>query len=425
MAKKGKKKGKKGKKEVKGPEQVTTMEIINERSKMLCPRMGDMYTKSVNVETILQDVAENFIEKVIDNQLSTVSLCNMKLCKFPTLINIRSELDCLVELNLSKNNLFNGDEIFKSLSVLRNLKRLNLSENFLNGMLSTHVGLLTKLEVFNLDVNNLSSLCPAIQQWENIKVFTISDNSLTSLPQECSKWQTITILNMKNNKITDIGNLPQYWPNLERLYLGTNLINTIPFEIGNCKELSILDLSCNGIQTLPLSLANCSNLQYLFLGSNKIEYLPPEIFVSLTKLTELHLYKNKITVIPVEVKNLQAIKKISLASNNLRGLPDEIGECTTLEELYLSNNAKFSYFPGSAGHLRRLKELSLAKCPALKQLPNTAADMTSLKELDLRAAKKQVCKITPELVSTLKDRYCKVRGGVVKKAKGKKGKKTG
>lgn len=59
------------------------------------------------------------------------------------------------------------------------MKKLNLSENFLNGMLSTHVGLLTKLEVFNLDVNNLSSLCPSIQLWTNITVFTISDNSLT------------------------------------------------------------------------------------------------------------------------------------------------------------------------------------------------------------------------------------------------------
>jgi Leucine-rich repeat (LRR) protein len=47
-----------------------------------------------------------------------------------------------------------------------------------------------------------------------------------------------------------------------------------------------------------------------------------------------------------------AIQKLSLASNQLRGLPDEIAACTTLEELYLSNNAKFSYFPGSAGHLR-------------------------------------------------------------------------
>ena len=44
--------------------------------------------------------------------------------------------------------------------------------------------------------------------------------------------------------------------------------------------------------------------------------------------------------------------------------------------------------------------------------------MVSLKELDLRAAKKQVCKITPELVDALKMHFCKIRGGVVKKAKG-------
>jgi hypothetical protein len=67
-----------------------------------------------------------------------------------------------------------------------------------------------------------------------------------------------------------------------------------------------------------------------------------------------------------------------------------------------------------------LKELSLSRCPALKQLPNTTAEMTCLRELDLRAAKKQVCKISPELVEALKQQLCKVRGGVVKKSKGGK-----
>lgn len=46
------------------------------------------------------------------------------------------------------------------------------------------------------------------------------------------------------------------------------------------------------------------------------------------------------------------IEKLTLGSNNLRGLPDEIGNCTTLEELYVNNNAKFSYFPQTCGHLR-------------------------------------------------------------------------
>ena len=52
-------------------------------------------------------------------------------------------------------------------------------------------------------------------------------------------------------------------------------------------------------------------------------------------------------------------------------------------------------------------------------------DLEDLRELDLRAAKKQVCKITPEFVQQLELHQCKVRGGLVKKAKGggKKGKK--
>ena len=52
-------------------------------------------------------------------------------------------------------------------------------------------------------------------------------------------------------------------------------------------------------------------------------------------------------------------------------------------------------------------------------------ELEDLRELDLRAAKKQVCKITPEFVQQLELHQCKVRGGLVKKAKGggKKGKK--
>lgn len=67
---------------------------------------------------------------------------------------------------------------------------------------------------------------------------------------------------------------------------------------------------------------------------------------------------------------------------------------------------------------RMLQELSLRKCPALKSLPTSAADMTSLRELDVRAPKKQVCKITPEVAEILKNQDCMVRGGVVKKGKG-------
>ena len=52
------KKGKKGKKDKKnvvaGPQPVTTVQIIQDRTKMLCPRMGDVYSRALNVEGILE-----------------------------------------------------------------------------------------------------------------------------------------------------------------------------------------------------------------------------------------------------------------------------------------------------------------------------------------------------------------------------------
>lgn len=54
MPKKGKK-GKKDKKKVEaGPQPVTTVQIIQDRTKMLCPRMGDIYSRALNVEGILE-----------------------------------------------------------------------------------------------------------------------------------------------------------------------------------------------------------------------------------------------------------------------------------------------------------------------------------------------------------------------------------
>ena len=150
--------------------------------------------------------------------------------------------------------------------------------------------------------------------------------------------------------------------------------------------------------------------------------------MTLTNLVDLQLFKNKITEVPPEIGSLGALKRLSLASNNIKALPEEIGACTALTELYLNNNAKFSKLPPTTGHLQMLKELSIRKCPALKEIPHTiavdkemgpASGCISLRELDVRAPKKQVCKMTPEMMDVFESLGCVVRGGVVKKGKKK------
>jgi hypothetical protein len=111
------KKGKKKKGEV-GPEIRTTMEIINERSKMFCPRLGDNYARTIKVEEILQDVVLKTIDKCITKQQDNLNLAGMRLSKLPNLADMNMDLYNLVDINLSRNQLFNGHEVFKVLKML-------------------------------------------------------------------------------------------------------------------------------------------------------------------------------------------------------------------------------------------------------------------------------------------------------------------
>ena len=108
----------------------------------------------------------------------------------------------------------------------------------------------------------------------------------------------------------------------------------------------------------------------------------------------------------------------------LAALPEEVGDLTALQELYVNGNSKFNSLPSTVGRLKQLRELALRGCPKLKSLPKSVEDCEGLKELDMRTGgKKEVCKVPAEITEKLESQKCKVRGAVVKKAKGKKGKK--
>ncbi len=76
------KKGK-GKKKPPGPPIITTQEIINGRAKMLAPRMGDMYTKTIEVEAILEECVARILQKTADKQSNSLNLACMKLSQIP------------------------------------------------------------------------------------------------------------------------------------------------------------------------------------------------------------------------------------------------------------------------------------------------------------------------------------------------------
>jgi len=418
--KKGGKKGKKGK-GVKKPiiEQYTTPQMLADRTKMLCPRLGDVYDKKENVNNILSDVSTTLIKKAARKQLEKLELQSLKMTELPNLSAIMPELQTITTLNLSKNLLFNIGAVFDAVSQMANIKHMNLSDNLLNGAIPASAALMTHLETLNLDGNQVSSLGEGVvDKWTKLRSISLQDCGISQWPKATAAWVDLEYLNAKNN---NIGGIPELcfekWIKLQKMYLGSNNLSSLPDNLGNLDKLTELDISSNQLESVPSSMSLLYELELLHLGNNKLLEFASSIFTNLRKLRELQLYKNKISIIPPEIGNLRSIERLSLGSNQIKWIPDEIGSCVTLKELYLGNNAKLSYFPPSSGHLRNLQELVLYKCPALKQVPTTLLELSSLRELDMRGVKKNVCKITPECMDQFKLQKCVVRGGVVKKIK--------
>jgi len=303
MAKKAGKKGKKGKKD--GPEITTTQVILTAREKMQCPRLGDIYTRTMNVENILEGVVSKTIQKCIDREQEILHLPNMRLNSMPPELSNSIQLQNITEINLSKNQLFKGDIVFQTLAQLGSLRRLDLSENFLNGALSAFAGDLVNIEVLRLDHNHLTGLPSSVQNWTNIRVLTLADNRIPALPAEASVWTQLQFLNLRANLLTEVPpGLLACWPALERLYLGANKIKVLPEEVSHCVQLREIDMSSNVLEAVPTGLSLCTRLEQLHLGANKITEMPAEVLFALTSLKELQLYKNKLTTIPPEIGQL-------------------------------------------------------------------------------------------------------------------------
>jgi Leucine-rich repeat (LRR) protein len=116
--------------------------------------IGDLYSRKEQVENIMMECVDNYIRKAAVNKTSNLALIGMKMAVVPDLTLIASSLSSVTDLNLSKNYLFNIEQIFDAISPLVSIKKLNLSYNSLNGLLPATAELLTQLEDINLEVSH-------------------------------------------------------------------------------------------------------------------------------------------------------------------------------------------------------------------------------------------------------------------------------
>ncbi|KAG8658164.1 hypothetical protein MANES_03G125400v8 [Manihot esculenta] len=233
-----------------------------------------------------------------------------------------------------------------------NLVKLNLSNNSFHGNIPSHIGNLSKLNILDFSVNELSG----------------------PIPQEFGMLNSLIYVDLSNSFLT--GTIPASIGNLTTLpilYIHMNqLSGSIPQELGMMKFATAIDFSVNNLTGgIPTSIGNLTNLRVLSLYGNQLSGSIPEEIGMLSSLTELALSQNNLTgPIPASIGNLTELSYLYLTDNRLsNSLPREIGKLTKLTRLFLEMNELSGTLPSEMNNFTLLEVFIIYSNRFTGQLP--------------------------------------------------------
>ena len=100
----------------------------------------------------------------------------MSLHNLSILSQYCGELQHVIEIDFSRNELFASVEVFEALSPLTSLQKLNLSYNSLNGTLNIPKDTLVNIEELILDSNQFTAIGSSVNELSKMKRFSIATN---------------------------------------------------------------------------------------------------------------------------------------------------------------------------------------------------------------------------------------------------------
>ncbi|RRT39706.1 hypothetical protein B296_00058124 [Ensete ventricosum] len=300
------------------------------------------------------------------------------------------------DIELSVND-FTGT-VPSDLENLRRLYFINLSDNQLEATDSGDWEFLASLtncsvlHVLVLDTNNFGGMLPAslANFSSSLNTITLGSNHISgSIPAGIGNLFNLTMLSLSDNHLT--GQIPPTIGGLRNLHelglSGNRLTGQIPYSIGNLTELNRIYLQDNDLGgRIPESIGNCRRVEEMDLSHNKLSGQIPMQLYSISSLsTYLNLSNNLLNgTLPLQVGNLRNLGGLVLAHNKLSGdIPTTLGQCQSLEYLYLNDNSFRGSIPQSLSNLRGLSELDLSSNNISGNIPEFLADLLDLQHLNL------------------------------------------
>lgn len=199
-----------------------------------------------------------------------------------------------------------------------------------------------------------------------------------------SKMQKFSHIDLQGrNLITIPITLYQKATEIISLNLSRNLNLDVPKDfIQACTNLREIKYTSNEAWKLPTSLSLASRLTMLDVSNNKLEQLEHAELHKLQSLVSLRLSNNKLSALPKYFGQWKALRSLNLSSNSLTEFPNYMCEMKTLVDLDLSFNA-IGALP-QIGNLTSLERLWATNNKLTGPFPSTANQLQNLREIDVR-----------------------------------------
>ncbi|KAL8771908.1 MAG: hypothetical protein Q9209_002846 [Squamulea sp. 1 TL-2023] len=186
----------------------------------------------------------------------------------------------------------------------------------------------------------------------------LKGRSLVTIPITLyQKAAEIISLNLSRNLALDVPkDFIQGCSNLREIRYISNEAWKLPPSFSLATKLTVLDLSNNCLEQLEhAELDKLQNLVSIKLSNNKLKYLPA-YFNSYQSLRSLNISSNYLETFPDFLCDLKSLVDLDISFNAIRALP-KIGQLTTLERLWATNNRLAGTFPEQFKELRNIKEI--------------------------------------------------------------------
>ncbi|KAJ5584327.1 Adenylate cyclase [Penicillium hispanicum] len=219
---------------------------------------------------------------------------------------------------------------------------------------------------------------PGFNKMQKFSHVDLQGRSLVTIPITLYKKSSeIISLNLSRNLSLDVPkDFIQSCINLREIkFIGNEALH-LPTSFGLASRLTYLDVSNNFLEQLDhAELNRLTGLVSIKMANNRLTHLP-SYFGDFNYLRSLNISSNGFKVFPKFLCKLRSLVDLDISFNSIEDLPD-IGQLTTLERLWMTNNNLSG--PIDFRSLINLKEIdgrfnavtnidSLSRLPRLEQL---------------------------------------------------------